>query len=98
MRIIYSPESKEDLFLLLQYYQDIRQVKMGRKIRAGLILAAAKLRDFPHLGKKDEDFSIKYQFVCRSLVCDNHRIIYRYEKEKQVTILRFFDSRQEFLF
>jgi len=94
MRIIYSLRAKEDLSLLLQYYQDIRQLKAGRKIRARLILTAAKLRDFPQLGKKDEDFSVKYKFFCRSLVCDNHKIIYRYEEDEQVTILRFFDNRQ----
>ena len=95
MRISYTPKARRDLEKILEFYEDIRQLKKGRKIRAKLILTGAKLRDFPELGKKDEYFSIKYQQVCRSLIWDNYKIIYVIKaEEEKVSVLRFYDNRR----
>lgn len=95
MRIIYTPKAKRDLSNILNYYHSIKRLKKGRKIRAKLILRAAELRNFSRLGKKDIDFTLADEMLCRELVCDNYKIVYHIEeKDKIVVVLRFYDTRQ----
>ena len=95
MRIIYSQKAKSDLFGILEYYGSIKQLIKGRRLRAKLILATAKLRDFPKLGKKDEDFTLKNKTVCRALIVGNYKIIYRIVENEYIRVLRFYDMRQQ---
>lgn len=95
MRINYTTKAKRDLKNILQYYQLIKNLKKGRQIRAKLILRTAELREFPKLGKKEVDFTLHYNMVCRGLNCDNHKIIYRIDEENDViSILEFYDMRR----
>jgi plasmid stabilization system protein ParE len=95
MKINYTTKAKRDLKNILQYYQLTKNLKKGRQIRAKLILRTAELREFPKLGKKEIDFSLHYNKVCRGLNCGNHKIIYHIdEKEEVVFILEFYDMRR----
>ncbi len=87
-KIIWSENSKEDLFGILNYwFQVLGNKEYSSKLNKEIQKTIKLIKLFPEIGKKYDDLEIRF------LIKDNYQIFYDFN-ETEIHILHIWDSRR----
>jgi len=93
MKIRFTQYSKGCLQDIYENYKDKGASKYGRTIRSKIILKSLKLKEFPSLGRIEENLE-NMGFGHRFLVEGDYKIIYKIVGS-EIIITDIFDTRQD---
>ena len=88
-KIIWSENSQNDLFEILDYwFQTLGAKKYLTKLNTQIQKTIKLIKIFPEIGRKYEELEIRF------LVKDNYQIFYDFN-ETEIHILHIWDSRRD---
>ena len=93
MKIIWSDFASETLKEIYDYYKEVANETIARKIKENVFAAAKQLINHPESGQI-EDTLAQLEDGHRYLVNNNYKIIYK-KVEEGVLITDVFDTRQD---
>ncbi|MBE0640016.1 MAG: type II toxin-antitoxin system RelE/ParE family toxin [Bacteroidales bacterium] len=93
MKIIWSDFASKSLRSIYQYYKDVANEDVAKKIKTNIFISTKKLNNYPELGQIEKNLS-KLGEGHRYLVSGHYKIIYKAIKEG-ILITDVFDTRQD---
>ena len=94
MKITWTEFATRSLKYIFDYYVENANRKIAHKIRKQILKSTRHLKKFPEIGQIEPNLG-KLNQKHRYLVSGNHKIIYRFEIDKQEVIISdVFDTRQ----
>ncbi len=93
MKVRFTLHAKDCLKRIYEYHKEKGKGKYGRTFRSNIIRKSLKLKDFPTLGRVEDNLD-KLGKDHRFLIEGDYKIIYRVEG-LDVFITDIFDTRQD---
>jgi plasmid stabilization system protein ParE len=94
LKLFWTDFSQKELEKIYEYYSEIADVRIAKKLVSGIYDEALKLKTQPRIGQREELLKDRKQEF-RYLVYKNYKVIYWInEKENRIEINDVFDTRQ----
>ena len=93
MKVILSTLAQYDISQIFDYYFEEAGLKIARQERSKIVNRIKVLKDFPHIGRKEENEKV-IDSDCRYLIQGNYKILYEVE-ETRIVILTVFNTMQD---
>ncbi len=94
LKIYWTDFAKLELRKIFDFYKEKANLKIAKKIIEKITTSTVRLSNQPNMGAREPLLQNRKQEF-RYLICDNYKIIYWHNKEKnRIDISDVFDTRQ----